>query len=41
MEGIFYFSIGSEVKDPKKFDYNEIDKDTGKIAIFDTRYITN
>ncbi|MGE4418338.1 MAG: hypothetical protein AB7D38_00745 [Sulfurimonas sp.] len=38
---IFYFSVGSEIKDPKNFTYDEIDKDTGKILIFDTKYLTN
>lgn len=41
INGIFYFSVGSEIKDPKNFTYDEIDKDTGKILIFDTKYLTN
>ncbi|DAB28308.1 MAG: hypothetical protein A2513_08810 [Sulfurimonas sp. RIFOXYD12_FULL_33_39] len=37
----FYFSLGSEVSDPKNFDYDEISEDTGKILILNTKDITN
>lgn len=37
----FYFSLGSEVSDPKKFDYDEISEDTGKILVLNTQDIIN
>lgn len=37
----FYFSLGSEVSDPKKFDYDEISEDTGKILVLKTQDIIN
>ena len=41
INGVFYFSLGAEIKNPKNFNYNEIDKDTGKILVFDTKNINN
>ncbi|PNV84460.1 MAG: hypothetical protein C0627_00865 [Sulfurimonas sp.] len=41
LEDRFYFSLGSEVSDPKKFDYDEISEDTGKILVLNIQDIIN